>query len=133
MKLMDFLYYVSYCTVKEDRNANDRHRRAAWLVEGIIFFIVGFLIMIVIGVINLRITSIFFWGLLTGGLMLVVLTLVKRYFYRHEYYKVLLNNIQKFQTRTRRLYAFLGIIFLFFSFLLMILGGIVMSYLFSIH
>ena len=133
MKVLDFLYYVSYCTVKEDRKANDRHRRAAWLVEGIIFFIVGFLTMIVIGVIDLRITSIFFWGLLTGGLMLVVLTLVKKYFFRHEYYKVLINNIQKFQTHKRKLYAFLGIIFLFFSFLLMILGGIGMSYLLSLH
>jgi|AntRauTorckE6833_2_1112554.scaffolds.fasta_scaffold21095_4 Ca2+/Na+ antiporter len=132
MKVLDFLFEVSYCMVREDKTG-DRHKRAAMLVEGYVIFLVIIISMIVLGLLDIQIKSKVSWIIIIMGESYFVYLLIKKYFLRNDHYKNLISNTQKYRKKKRRYYAFLSAIFLLLSFVLLFGGGILMSYLLSFH
>lgn len=130
MKVLDFLYEVSYCMTREDKTG-DRYKRAAMLVEGYMIFLVIIISMIILGTLSIQVESKFIWIIIIVTESLVVYLLTRRYFFKMNHYKNLISRTQKFRKRKRRLYAFLSAIFLILSFVLLFGGGMFMSYLLS--
>ena len=80
MNLLDRLFAITYCAVREDKN-KDRHKRTVFMIEGIVTFFLFSLIMIIVGVLDLRLTNYLIWVLLFIPVVFFSYFYLKSYFF----------------------------------------------------
>lgn len=128
---MDKLFFIFYSIVKKDVS-NTAYNRTLTLME--MFFTLVFLSFseIIIGLLNIRISGFFYLILLMVPNPILPYFLVKMRFVKFR-------NLDLFQTysvnsrKKKMLYTTIALILYFGVFLLLVLCGILMSYLLSLH
>lgn len=132
MNMLDKLFAIVYCAVHEDKN-KDRHKRTVFLIEGIISFFLFSLIMIIVGVIGLAVDSYFIWALMVIPVIFLSYFYLNRYFFRYDHYLDIVKVTNQYSKRKKRLYAFVAIFLFILAGAQTIGGGMLMSYLLSLH
>ena len=132
MNLLDRLFAITYCAVREDKN-KDRHKRTVFMIEGIVTFFLFSFIMIIAGALDLRLTSYLIWALLFIPIVFLSYFYLKSYFFKTDHYLDIVEVIHQYSKRKKRFYAFTAV-FLFILAGAQIIGaGMLMSYLLSLH
>lgn len=122
---------IFYCMVKDD-GTNTVHSRTAYLLEIFLTLIFIALSEIILGLINLRLGNFFYYILIMLPCPIVAYFLVKNKFNENKGKDTILSFME--QVNKRKIYFALLAIGLFLSaFVLLVLSGMFMSYLFSLY
>ena len=134
MHFINFIYFMVYCCVREDNNSQwPRHERAAYLIDGILAQILFTLIMIVLGFLGVRMNHILMWIILVVLTIFISFKIVNSYYITSGRYKNIIFFYEDASKSKRLLYVILSILMFLSSFTLMFFGGMLMSYLLSLH
>lgn len=132
MNLLDKLFAITYCAVREDKN-KDRHRRTVFMIEGIITFFLFSIIMIIVGVFDLPVVGLLTWALLIIPIVFLSYFYLKNYFFKSDHYLDIVKITHQYSKRKKRFYAFIAILLFLLSGAQIVGGGMLMSYLLSLH
>jgi hypothetical protein len=132
MNLLDRLFAITYCAVREDKN-KDRHKRTVFMIEGMFTFFLFSLIMIIVGTLDLRVVSYLIWALLIIPVVLLSYFYLRRYFFKSDHYLDIVKVTCQYSKRKKRFYAFIAIFLFILAGVQTIGGGMLMSYLLSLH
>ena len=125
------LYMIFYCMVKDD-GTNTVHSRTTYLLEIFLTLIFIALSEVILGLINLRLGNFFYYILILLPSPFAAYLLIKKNF-TEEKGKYIVQNFSE-HVKKRRIYLALLAIGLYISaFLSIIVCGMAMSYLFSLH
>lgn len=132
MNIIEKTYSVFLCLTRDDK-FGDRHKRAAMALEMVTTFLFSFFIMIIIGFLNFRITNILLWGLIIVLIAFSTYLFFNRYLIKSERYIGIVEEAKQYSKKKKISYAFLSIFIVLLSFCFLIGGGMLMSYLLSLH
>lgn len=132
MNIIEKTYSVFLCLTRDDK-FGDRHKRAAMALEMVTTFLISFFIMIIIGLLNFRNTNILLWGLIIVLIGFSTYLFFNRYLIKSERYIGIIEETKQYSKKKKLSYAFLSVILVLLSFCFLIGGGILMSYLLSLH
>lgn len=132
MNSINFFYTVFLCATRDDKYG-DRHKRAAMALEMVCTFLISFFVMVIIGLLNIRITNVLLWGLIIVLISFGTYLFFNRHLIKSERYIGIIEETRQYSKREKMFYAFLSIFLILFSFCFLIGGGILMSYLLSLH
>ena len=132
MNIIEKTYSVFLCLTRDDK-FGDRHKRAAMALEMVTTFLLSFFIMIIIGLLNFKITNILLWGLIIVLIGFSTYLFFNRYLIRSERYIEIVEEAKHYSKKKKISYAFLSAFLVLLSFCFLIGGGILMSYLLSLH
>lgn len=132
MNIIKKTYSVFLCLTRDDK-FGDRHKRAAMALEMVTTFLLSFFIMIIIGLLNFKITNILLWGLIIVLIAFSTYLFFNRYLIKSERYIVIVEEAKQYSKKKKISYAFLSVFLVLLSFCFLIGGGILMSYLLSLH
>lgn len=127
MKILEFVYVLFLSLTRED-NAGDRHKRAAMLVEMVITFVLAFFIMCIFGLLKIQVGNFVIWIVILGLIGLFSYFILNNHIIKSKLYLDLIKVESNFTKRKKFLNAFSSILILIFSVVLLILGGVLMSY-----
>lgn len=128
---MDKLYVIFYCLVRNDQT-NTVHSRTIYLIEiflSQVFFVVS---EVIIGLLDLRFNSFIFYVAIGIFCLILSCFLINKSFNKDRCQDV----IQKYSeliSRRKVYLVLLGTCLFIGAFILLILGGMLMSYLFSLY
>jgi ABC-type branched-subunit amino acid transport system permease subunit len=131
MKLLDNLYIIFLCLTRED-DLGDRHKRAAAFLEMTSTFILSSITMVIFGFLNFRLTNFILWVLTIAVYGITSYFFFNKYFIRSGKYKALINSVSQYSQGKKITNAFIAIFLVIISFGLLVGGGILMSFLYSI-
>ena len=130
--MMDFIYYMFYCAAGND-GTKSKHGMVVYGMEIIATQILSFFTEILIGLLNLRIQVFLLWIFIISANAIIAYFSVNNYYIKSGRY----NNIpEKYANTTNRkkiLYKIIIIFVFVISFVLLFVGGMIMSYLLSLH
>lgn len=132
MNFIEKTYSVFLCLTRDDKYG-DRHKRAAMALEMVTTFLFSFFIMIIIGLLNFKITNILLWGLIIVLTAFSTYLIFNRYLIKSERYIGIVEESNQYSKKKKIFFAFLSVFLVLLSFCLLISGGILMSYLLSLH
>lgn len=132
MNQIEKIYSIILCAIRKDKYG-DRHKRAVFLLEYICSSLLGTLLMILFGLFNLQIVNFWAWVVAWVGIVLFSYKLLNNYFIKSGRFKNIMDISDNYPKRKKRLYAVIAIISYVSSAVLLIIGGITMSYLLSVH
>jgi hypothetical protein len=132
MNIIEKTYSVFLCLTRDDK-FGDRHKRAAMALEMVTTFLLSFFIMIIIGLLNFKITNIFLWGLIIVLIAFGTYLFFNRYLIKSERYIGIFEEAKQYSKKKKISYAFLSVFLVLLSFCFLIGGGMLMSYLLSLH
>lgn len=132
MNIIEKSYSVFLCLTRDDKYG-DRHKRAVIALEMVSTFILSFFIMIIIGLLNFRITNILIWGLIIGLVGLNTYLFFNKYLIKSKRYIRIVEKTKYYSKKKKLTYAILSVFLVLLSFCFLIGGGILMSYLLSLH
>lgn len=132
MNFIEVLYSVFLCLTRDDKYG-DRHKRAAMALEMVSTFLLGFFIMIIVGLLNFRITNLLIWMLVWGLIGFSTYLFFNRYLIKSERYIGIIEQTKQYSKKKKITYAFFSVLLVFISFCSLIGGGILMSYFLSLH
>jgi len=132
MNIIEKTYSVFLCLTRDDE-FGDRHKRAAMALEMVTTFLLSFFIMIIIGLLNFKITNILVWGLIIVLIAFSTYLFFNRYLIKSERYIGIVEEEKQYSKKKKKSYAFLSVFLVLLSFCFLIGGGILMSYLLSLH
>jgi len=132
MNIIEKTYSVFLCLTRDDK-FGDRHKRAAMALEMVTTFLLSFFIMIIIGLLNFKITNILLWGLIIVLIAFSTYLFFNRYLIKSERYIGIVEEAKQYSKKKKISYAFLSVFLVLLSFCFLIGGGILMSYLLSLH
>lgn len=132
MSFLDLLFFMFYCLTKED-GTGERHIRASYLLEIASTFLLSFLTFLILGLINIRPQSFIIWILIIIINAIISYLITKRYFIYSGRYKKILEQSKVYNKRRRKIYAITSLIIILMTFVILFLGGMLMSYLYSQH
>jgi len=132
MNFLDRLFAITYCAVREDKN-KDRHKRTVFMIEGIVTFISFSIIMIILGAFNLQVKNYLIWALLFIPIVVGNYIYLKSYFFKSNYYLEIVEVVNQYSKKKKIFCAIIAILLFILSGVQMIGGGILMSYLLSLH
>ena len=132
MNIIEKTYSVFLCLTRDDK-FGDRHKRAAMALEMVTTFLLSFFIMIIIGLLNFKITNIFLWGLIIVLIAFSTYLFFNRYLIKSERYIGIFEEAKQYSKKKKISYAFLSVFLVLLSFCFLIGGGMLMSYLLSLH
>lgn len=132
MNIIEKTYSVFLCLTRDDK-FGDRHKRAAMALEMVTTFLLSFFIMIIIGLLNFKITNILVWGLIIVLIAFSTYLFFNRYLIKSERYIGIVEEEKQYSKKKKKSYAFLSVFLVLLSFCFLIGGGILMSYLLSLH
>ena len=128
---MDKLYLIFYCLVRDDQT-NTVHSRTKYLFEiflSLVFFAIS---EIIIGLVNLRFNSFVFY-ILIGIICLIFAHLLVNERFSEIKGKAIIQRFSALIYKKKTSLVLLGISLFIGAFILLILNGILMSYLFSFY
>ena len=128
---MDKLYLIFYCLVRDDQT-NTVHSRTKYLFEiflSLVFFAIS---EIIIGLVNLRFNSFVFY-ILIGIICLIFAHLLVNERFSEIKGKAIIQRFSALIDKKKTSLVLLGISLFIGAFILLILNGILMSYLFSFY
>jgi len=132
MNIIEKTYSVFLCLTRDDK-FGDRHKRAAMALEMVTNFLLSFFIMIIIGLLNFKINNILLWGLIIVSIAFITYLFFNRYLIKSERYIGIVEEAKQYSKKKKLSYAFLSVFLMLLSFCFLICGGILMSYLLSLH
>ena len=132
MNIIEKTYSVFLCLTRDDE-FKDRHKRAAMALEMVTTFLLSFFIMIIIGLLNFKITNILVWGLIIILIAFCTYLFFNRYLIKSARYIGIVEEEKQYSKKKKKSYAFLSVFLVLLSFCFLIGGGILMSYLLSLH
>jgi len=132
MLILDKLYSLFLCLVREDGNG-DKHRRAVLLIDMTTTFVLSFITMILFGLFNLRLTNFLLWIIAISILGLISYRFYYNYFIKSKRYIAICEISTQFTKKKKTVYAIIAALIYLSSLALLLGGGILMSYLLSLH
>ena len=132
MNLLDRLFAITYCAVREDKN-KDRHKRTVFMIEGIVTFLSFSIIMIILGAFDLQVINYLIWVLLFIPVVVLSYIYLNSYFLKSNHYMDIIEVTNQYSKKKKRFYALIAILLFILSGVQIIGGGILMSYLLSLH
>lgn len=130
--MIDLIYFMFYCSAGDD-GTKSKHQMVAYGMEIVATQLLSFFTFIIIGVFNINILSYFLMVLIIIPNAIVAYFLVNSYYIKSGRYHTILEKYETTPKRTRTVYKLIVIILFIISFILLFVGGIVMSYLMSLH
>lgn len=130
--MIDLLYYMFHCS-SNDNGTNSKHGMAAYGIELIFTQVFVFFSMIFMGVCNIRFDSFIFYVLILLPVPFISYYVINGYYIKSGRYIKILEKHVNTPTRTKTIYKLIVILLFLLSFISLFVGGIIMSYLFSLH
>lgn len=128
---MNKLYATFYCMIKDD-GTNTVHSRIVYLIEIFLTLVFISLSEVILGLLNIRLESFFYYILIMLSSPVAAYLLVKNMFSETKG-KDIIQNFSEPIRKNKRYFALLAIGLLISSFFLLIICGMFMSYLFSLY
>lgn len=132
MLVLDKLYFIFSCLVREDGNG-DKHKRTVLLIDMSTTFILSFIIMVLFGILNIRLIHFLLWIIVISILGLMSYRFYYDFFIKSKRYVNIEESTWKISKKRKKLYAVFAALIYLLSLLLLFVGGILMSYLLSLH
>lgn len=132
MRILDKLYSIFLCLTKED-GMGDRHKRAVSFLEMVSTFFLSSLTMLVFGLCNLKIANQMLWLVIIGLQGLISYFFLNSYFIKSKRYVEIVKYTIEYEKKKKVLLAFIAVLVVLSSFVLLICSGILMSYLYSLQ
>jgi len=132
MLLLDKLYSLFSCLVREDGNG-DKHKRTVLLIDMSTTFIFSFIMMVLFGLFNIRLTNFLLWIIAISFLGVISYRFYYDYFIKSKRYINIVENTLQISKKKKTIYAIFAALIYLLSLLLLVAGGILMSYLLSLH
>jgi len=130
--MMDLIYYMFYCSVGND-GTKSKHEKVSYGMEIVATQILSFFTFIIVGALNIKISLVLLWLLIITGNEVVAYITIKTYYIKSGRYIAILKKYETTQNNKKITYKIIVIILFIISFVLLIGGGILMSYLLSLH
>ncbi|HEY3373038.1 MAG TPA: hypothetical protein VGK10_19465 [Prolixibacteraceae bacterium] len=132
MAMFDFLFYMFYCAAGDD-GTESKHGMVAYGMELVATQILSFFTFILVGAINFHPPSFIFWILSISVNAIVSYFSINSYYIKSGRYNKILSIYANTTNRQKLLYKTITIFLFVISFVLLFVGGITMSYLFSLY
>ncbi len=132
MIIVDKLYSLFSCLVREDGNG-DQHKRVVLLIDMTTTFVLSFIMMVLLGLFNIRLTAFFLWIIAISFLGLISYRFYYNYFIKSNRYVNIEEINSRIPKKRKTVYAIIAALIYILSLLLLLGGGILMSYLLSLH
>ena len=132
MKFIEKFYAIFFCLTRDDKYG-DRHKRAADLLGMVSTFLLSFFVMTILGLLNFRITNVLIWALVIGIISFSTYLFFNTYLIKSKRYIGIVEQSRQYSKKKKNSYAFLSVFLLLISICFLIGGGILMSYLLSLH
>lgn len=130
--MMDLIYYMFYCSAGND-GTKSKHEMVSYGMEIVATQILSFFTFIIVGALNIKITLFLLWLLIITGNAIVAYFTITAYYIKSGRYIAILKKYESTQNNKKLTYKIIVIILFIISFVLLIVGGILMSYLLSLH
>ncbi|MEA3318284.1 MAG: hypothetical protein U9R54_10030 [Bacteroidota bacterium] len=105
MNIIEKTYSVFLCLTRDDE-FGDRHKRAAMALEMVTTFLLSFFIMIIIGLLNFKITNILVWGLIIVLIAFSTYLFFNRYLIKSERYIGIVEEEKQYSKKKKNLMRF---------------------------
>jgi len=132
VNIIEKLYSVFLCLTRDDKYG-DRHKRAAIALEIISTSLLTFIFMILVGKFNFDVSNYFVILLSIGLFGFVSYLFFNRYLIKSQRYIRISEETKRYSKKKKISYAFLSVLLMLLSFCFLVGGGILMSYLLSLH
>lgn len=130
--MMDFLYYMFYCSAGND-GTNSKQKMVTYGMEIVATQILSFLTFIIVGVLNIKISLVILWVLIITGNAVIAYFTINTYYIKSGRYISILKKYETTQNSKKVSYKIIVILLFVISFVLLFVGGILMSYLLSLN
>lgn len=130
--MIDLIYYMFYCSAGND-GTKSKHEMVAYGMEIVATQILSFFTFIIIGALNIRISVILLWLLIIAANGFISYFLINGYYIKSEKYNRILEKYDNTSNKKKVFYKTIVIFIFIGSFILLFVGGITMSYLFSLY
>jgi hypothetical protein len=130
--MIDLIYYMFYCSAGND-GTRSKHEMVAYGMEIVATQILSFFTFIIVGALNIKVSVFLLWILIIATNGVIAYLLVNRYYIKSGKYNKILEKYATTSNRKRTLYKTIVILLFIISFVLLFVGGIIMSYLFSLY
>jgi len=130
--MIDLIYYMFYCSAGND-GTKSKHEMVAYGMEIVATQILSFFTFIIVGALNIKVSVFLLWILIIGTNAVFAYFLVNGYYIKSGKYHTILEKYATTSNRTRTFYKTIVILLFIISFVLLFVGGIIMSYLFSLY
>ncbi len=132
MNFIEKIYSIFLCLTRDDKYG-DRHKRAAMGLEMVTTFIFTFIIMVILGLLNIKINNFLMWVLVLVFVAYSTSLLYDKYLIKSKRYVGVIEETKKYSKKKKLVFALLSVFLILISFSLMVGGGIIMSYFLSHH
>lgn len=122
---------IFYCMVKDD-GTNTLHFRTVYLLQGFFTLILIAIIEVILGILNIRFENFLYFILIMLPSPIIAYFFTKNRFNEDRGGKIVKNYSEQITSR-KTVFALLAIGLFVSVFIVLILSGIFMSYLFSLH
>lgn len=130
--MIDLLYYMFYCSAGND-GTKSKHEKVAYGMEIVFTQILSFFTFVIFGALNIQVSISLIWILIIATNGIIAYLLVNRYYIKSGRYNTILEKYATSTHRARTLYKTIIILLFIISFVLLFVGGIIMSYLLSLY
>jgi hypothetical protein len=130
--MIDLIYYMFYCSAGND-GTKSKHEMVAYGMEIVATQILSFFTFIILGALNIKVSVFLLWILIIGTNAVFAYFLVNGYYIKSGKYHTILEKYATTSNRTRTFYKTIVILLFIISFVLLFVGGIIMSYLLSLY
>lgn len=127
--MTDLIYYIFYCASAND---NHKHEMTIYGMEIVLTQLLSAITFVIVGILNLRITMFILWIIIIAGNGIISHFIIKRNYMKSMRYKTILDKYSNTASKQINYYKIIVIFIFIISFVFLILGGILMSFLFSI-
>jgi hypothetical protein len=128
--MTDLLYYMFYCSAGND-GTKSKHEMVAYGMEIVATQLLSFFTFIIVGALNIRISVILLWLLIIAANGFIAYFLINGYYIKSGKYNKILEKYDNTSNKKKAFYKTIVIFIFIVSFILLLVGGITMSYLFS--
>ena len=130
--MLDYLFYMFHCASGND-GTKTKHNMAAYGLELILTQLLFVIAMVTFGAINIKFASFIVYLFVFLPLPIISYFLIDNYYIKSEKYIGILNKYGSTSTKKKLRLKIIVIFIFIISFLMLIAGGILMSYLLSLH
>lgn len=132
MTMLDFLFYMFYCAAGDD-GTESKHGMVAYGMELVATQLLSFFAFIFVGAINFHPPSFIFWILIISVNATIAYFSINSYYIKSGRYNKILKIYAATSNKQKLLYKIITVFLFVISFVLLFVGGITMSYLFSLY
>jgi hypothetical protein len=130
--MIDLIYYMFYCSAGND-GTKSKHEMVAYGMELVATLFLVFLSQLIMGAFNIRFYNLICYILILLPCPIFSYYIINRYYIKSGRHNTILEKYATTSNRTRTFYKTIVILLFIISFVLLFVGGITMSYLFSLY